>query len=118
MDGDIPEAHCLHELLGQRFRDNSGVGQRIEGLAHRIWWQHIQVGNEVHAKVYAQLHGPGQIKGDDILEIRVSTQCVRIGWTFLRDALETATQGFKLMLDYFPIRARLLSARILVRYGR
>jgi hypothetical protein len=68
--------------------------------------------------VHAQLHGPAQLEGDDILEIRVSTQVVRIGWTLLRDALETATQGFKLMLDYFPIHARLRSTRILVRYGR
>ena len=72
----------------------------------------------MHAKVHAHLHGPGQIEGNNILKIRVSTQRIRIGWTFLRGALETATQGFELLLDYFPIHARLLSARILVRYGR
>jgi len=67
------------------------------------------------AKVHAQLYGSTQIEGDDILEIGVSTQLVRIGWTFLLDALETAAQCFELMLDYFPIHARLLSARILLR---
>lgn len=72
----------------------------------------------MHAKVHAHLHGPGQIEGNNILKIGVTTQHARIGWTFLRDALETATQRFKLLLDYFPIHARLLSARILVRYGR
>jgi hypothetical protein len=80
-----------------------------------IWWQHIQVGNEVCAKVHTQLHSSGQIEGDDILKIGITTQRGRIGWTFLRDALQTATQGFELLLDYFPIHARLLSARILLR---
>ena len=67
------------------------------------------------AKVHAQLHSPGQIEGNNILKIGVTTQRVWIGWTFLCDALEAATQGFKLLLDYFPIHACLLSARILVR---
>ena len=106
-------AACL--LLGQRFGDGTGVGQRIEGLAHRIWWQHIQVGNEVRAKVHAQLHSSGQIEGDDILKIKVTTQRDWIRWAFLRNALETATQGFKFLLNHFPIHARLLSARILLR---
>ena len=69
----------------------------------------------MHAKVHAHLHGPGQIEGDDILEIRVPTQRVRIGWTFLRDALEATTQRLKFLLNHFPIHARLLSARILLR---
>src|SRR6266850_1206254 len=103
MHGNITKAHRLFQLLGQAFRDDIGVSQYVERLAHGIRWRHIQVGNEVCAKVHPQLHGPAQIEGDDILEIGVLTQRVRIGRTFLRDALETATQGFKLMLDYFPI---------------
>jgi hypothetical protein len=63
------------------------VSQYIERLAHRVRWRHIQVGNEVCAKVHAQLHGSGQIKGDDMLEIRVSTKPVRIGWKLSCDTL-------------------------------
>lgn len=115
MHGNIPKAHSPFQLLGQMFRDEVSVRQYIKRLAHRIRWRHIQVGNEMRAKVYAQLHISAQIEGDDILEIRVLTEFVRVGRTFLRHTLETATQGFKLMLDYFPIHARLLSARILLR---
>ena len=67
MHGNISKAHRLFELLGQVFRNDIGVSQYIERLAHRIRRQHIQVGNEVCAKVHAQLHGPAQIEGDDIL---------------------------------------------------
>ena len=52
MHGNVSKAHGLLQLLGQRLGDGTGVGQRIEGLAHRIWWQHIQVGNEVRVKVH------------------------------------------------------------------
>ena len=67
MHGNIPKAHHLFELLGKVFRNDLGVSQYLERLIHRIRWQRIQVGNEVGAKVHAQLHGPGQIKGNDIL---------------------------------------------------
>ena len=59
MHGDIPKAHDLLELLRWRFVDNSSLGQRIECLAHRIRRQNIQAGNEMCAKVHAQLHSYG-----------------------------------------------------------
>ena len=58
MYGNIPKAHRLFKLLGQASRDDIGVSQYIERLAHGIRWRHLQVDNEVCAKVYAQLHGP------------------------------------------------------------
>jgi hypothetical protein len=58
MHGNIPKAHRFFQLLGQAFRDDIGVSQYIERLAHGIRWRHLQVDNEVCAKVYAQLHGP------------------------------------------------------------
>jgi hypothetical protein len=70
MHGNIPKSYRLLELLRHRFGNDSDVGQRIESLSHRIRRLHIQVSNEVCAKVHAQLHGSTQIEGDDILEIR------------------------------------------------
>jgi len=113
--GDIAKAHGLLQLLGQILGYGPAHGQDIEGLPHRIRWRHLHAGDEVRANVHAQLHSPGKIDGDDILKIRVSTQCVRIGRTFVRDALKTATQGFEFLLDHFPIHACLLSTRILLR---
>lgn len=49
MHGNIPKAHSLFKLLGQAFRDEIGVRQHIERLAHRIRWRHIQAGNEMCA---------------------------------------------------------------------
>jgi hypothetical protein len=59
-----------------------------------------------------------RFKGHNILKIEATTQGGRIRGTSLRDAMKTATKGFELLLDHFPIQTRLLSARILLRYGR
>lgn len=68
--------------------------------------------------VHTQLHGTGKVERGDILEIGILPQRFGVGRTFFRDALETAAQGFEFLLDHFPIHACLLSARILLRYGR
>lgn len=72
----------------------------------------------LRAYVDAHLHGTGEIERKNILEIRVAFQRFDIGRTFLGDAMETAAEGFQFFFDYFPIHARLLSRRILWRYGR
>ena len=61
------------------------------------------------------MHNSGQIEGDDIVKIKITTQRGWIGWAFLRNALEATTQRLKFLLNHFPIHARLLSARILLR---
>ena len=59
-----------------------------------------------------------KVERNDVLKIGIVPQRFRIGWAFVRDAPNTAAQGFELLPDYIPIHARLLSARILLRYGR
>ena len=88
---DIPKTHCLLESMGQLFRDDTSKGQPIEGLAHGIRRLHAQIGNEMCAKIDAQLHGSGQIEGHNILKIWVPNELVRIGWALLRDALKATT---------------------------
>ena len=113
VDRDVSEADGFLHAAGERFGHYAGLRQQVEGLPHGFRRRHRPTGQDVRADIHAELNGAAEIQHDDVLQIAISGQRLRVCGALLLDALQTVAQRLELAFHHCPIHAALLSARIL-----
>ena len=115
MHGDIPEADRGLHLARKCFIDDCEFGQCVKEPAHCFRNRKRGIRNANSRDVDANLYSSCEVERDDVLKIRIRRELRHFFGIPTADSLDTASQGFELLVDQFPIHFLRLSARIRFR---
>lgn len=76
VDGHIANADGPLQIVGELCRNDPHVPAMLKGLRHGLRRRPIGLRNEVGGHVDAQLHGPRQVYGENVLRVPVPVELV------------------------------------------
>lgn len=103
---DVAKAYCFAQALSQRTVQLAGTSEQHKSLPHRVRRFDVRLACQpVRGKVHAELDGPCQVQGNDVLGIEIGGErCRRLRATDF-EPRHAATQGLELLVDYRLIHA-------------